>query len=182
MRIARCPATARHGLCHSGQTVPVSGGILLILGERLAGHFRAAAFTVAHEARHNFGPAFLVSVAAAQARIAGWLAAGWAVPWPQLLAALAGVQVAYLIIGWITEIDRDLRAACQEGRETALEGLAYHLAVARDPQQSGPLWRLRVYRLSAAMLGLDLHPPLRLRHAIIRVRAATPGPGRSAHG
>jgi hypothetical protein len=169
LQIDRCTDPVRHGSCQGAAAVPDGDAIRVRLGEHFAERPEVAAFTMAHEIRHPAGWTCHLSVAAAQARAAGLLIAGWAVPWPWLPAALAIVQVAHAAAVWVTEIGCDLGAARTEGRRAGLELAAYLISLKRQPAPApGRSWRSRILRLVVIAAGLNPHPPLRLRRVLIR--------------
>jgi hypothetical protein len=102
----------RHGICTRAGSGPelAAGGVQVVLGEHLAQRPSAAAWVVAHEIRDPAGWAWRLYVISTTARLAAWPVAGWAVPWPWLLIALAGIQAAYTAAGWAIEISCDLAA------------------------------------------------------------------------
>ena len=165
--IARCEDPVRHGLCREAGTEPMAGGALKVyLGEHLAAKPRVAAFVLAHEARHPAGWTYHLSALTTYARLSGWLIAGWAVPWPWVLAAVAAVQVAFAAACWIVEAGCDLGGARAEGRAAALAFFAHRKAERREPKP-GPAWR-RYVRLFLFIVAVPTaHPPLWLRGAII---------------
>ncbi len=136
----------------------------MVLGEHIAARPADAAFVLAHEVRHPAGWAHHLSLIAAGARQAGWLAAGWAVPWP----------FAYAGACWVTEAGCDLAGARAEGRDAALGFFARRRALAREPQP-GPAWGRRARQLLIAVAVPTAHPPWRLRAAITRALALGTG-------
>jgi hypothetical protein len=168
LEIARCDDPVRHGRCREAGTEPLAGGMLkVILGEHIADRPADVAFVLAHETRHPTGWTCHLSVAATSARLCGWLVAGWAVPWPWLLAALAAIQAVYAAACWVTETGCDLGGARAEGRTAALGFFAHRQAERREPKP-GPAWgRYARYLLITAAVP-TAHPPLWLRAAIIR--------------
>jgi hypothetical protein len=167
LEIRRCTDPVRHGECRGAAAIPAGNMIKVVLGEHLAENPRVAAFTLAHEIRHPAGWTCHLSVFATWAQMAGWLAAGWAVPWPWLLAVLAVIHAAHEAACWVTEIGCDLGGARAEGPGSALEAFAWFLAVIREPAP-GPAWQRHAKRGIVVVSGVSPHPPVRLRRAIIR--------------
>jgi hypothetical protein len=168
LEAARCTDPVRHGKCRTAATIPAGNMIRVVLGEHLAERPQVAAFSLAHESRHPAGWTCHLSVFANWAQMAAWLTAGWAVPWPWLLAVLAVIQVAHEAVCWAVEISCDMHAARAEGPGAALEAFAWYLAMIREPAP-GPAWHKHARRVIVAMSGLAPHPPARLRRALVRV-------------
>jgi hypothetical protein len=166
LEIAPCTDPVRHGMCRGASATP--GGdrlIRVVLGQHVADRPTEAAFIAAHEVRHPAGPTFHLSMLTTCARVAGWLAAGWAVPWPWLLAAVAAIQAAYAAACWAVEIGCDIGAARAEGRDAARASVEFYRAIAREPHAK-PLWRRLVTRLLLTVSVPTAHPPLWVRAAI----------------
>lgn len=177
LQVAPCTDPVRHGKCQWASVAPGRGGMLtVVLGEHIASRPGDAAFTLAHEVRHPAGWTCHLSLLAGGARQAGWLVAGWAVPWPWLPAAVAAVQAAFAAACWVTEAACYVGAARAEGRDSALGFIADRRALNRQPKP-GPPWRRHAARLLVAVAVPAAHPPWWLRGAIIR--ALVPG-GRRA--
>jgi len=175
LEIAPCTDPVRHGQCREASVVPVGDAMIrVILGEHIAARPADAAFVVAHEVRHPAGWTRHLSLIATAARQAGWLAAGWAVPWPWLPAAAAAVQAAHTAACWITEAGCDLGGARVAGRDAALGFFAHRQALDRQPKP-GPALRRHAHSLLIAVAVPTAHPPWWLRATI--VRALTPGRG-----
>ena len=155
------------GICCNAYVEPGGDGMLrVVIGGHLAGHPAEAAFAVAHEVRHPAGWTVHLSVLAVNARVATFMAAGWANPWPRLLMVLAIIQVAYVASCWVVEIGCDVGAVRAEGRDVLRLAFDYQRRVMREPRQGVPPWEglaiLLLYLLSIPVL----HPPLALRAAI----------------
>jgi hypothetical protein len=167
LEIARCSGQAPHDRCYWAAAMPEAGGIRVIIGEHLAMRPAEAAFAAAHEVRHPAGWTCHLSVAANGARLAGWLVAGMAVPWPWLPAVLAGIQVATAAACWVTEVGCDLGAARSEGRAAARGFFAHRRMLNREGKDGRPAWGRHGRRLIIAVTVPAAHPPLWLRSVII---------------
>lgn len=163
MEVAPCQDPVRHGRCQDAYSLARDGMIGVCLGEDIARNPSLAAFALAHEVRHQAAWARRLKIFAAGARLAGWLVAGWAVPWPQLLAAVVVIQVAHTATVWVAEIGCDLGGAFAEGRAAALGFLAALNGEWRRHPTSG----LYAYRLIIIAAGGG-YPPWWLRSTVIR--------------
>ncbi len=178
LEVARCTDPVRHGKCRAAAAIPAGNMIKVVLGEHVAERPQVAAFILAHESRHPAGWTCHLSIFAAWAQTAAWLIAGWAVPWPWLLAAVVAIQVAHEAACWAVEIGCDIHGARAEGPGAALEAFAWLLAMIREPAP-GPAWQAYARRVIVVTSGLAPHPPTRLRRAIIR--AWMPNEARRSH-
>jgi len=168
LRVAPCTDAVRHGQCRTAFASTAGGAMMqVVVGEHIAARPADAAFVIAHEARHPAGWARHLSLVAFGARMAAWLAAGWAVPWPWLPVALAAVQVAWTAACWVIEVGCDIGGARVAGREAALGFFAHRRALASEPRP-GPAWKRRARRVLIHVAVPVAHPPFRLRAAIIR--------------
>jgi hypothetical protein len=168
LEIIPCADPVRHGICTRAGARPDTGGVRVFIGEHVAGHPAAAAWMVAHEIRHPAGWTYHLWVIATAARLAAWPAAGWAVPWPWLLAALAGIQAAYVIACWVIEVGCDLGGARVTGRAAAFAGLSYLGSAAHERRRIRPAWQRYPIQLVINAAAQSPHPPNGLRGAIIR--------------
>lgn len=173
LRIAACEDPLRHrGLCQGSATAPGARGVTVILGEHAAQRPSAAAFRMAHEIHHTFGWRWYAQAAGLYAWASGWLAVGWAVPWPWLPAALAGLQCGHLLSYWAVEIACDAAAARMEGRDAAGASFAADAGVAASLGQAQPAWRRRGRELVFCLAG-QAGPPLRLRRVMVLAMVRT---------
>lgn len=172
LTILRCPGPGKHDWCQRGYAVPVRGGILVAVGEHLTERPARAAFVAGHELLHLAGWRRRLWVVATYLRLAGWLIAGWALPWPQALAAIAAVQAAYNISGWVLEIACDVGSARVTGAEAALDAFAARREELREPSRNG-IWMRAVGWTVKMTAGHAPHPPLRVRCAMIRAMVRT---------
>ena len=168
LQVTRCTDPVRHGRCRKASAAPAGGGMIQeMLGEHIAARPSDAAFVIAHEVRHPAGWTKHLSLAAFAARQAAWLAAGWAVPWPWLIPALAAIQIGYAAACWVTEAGCDIGGARVVGRGAALGFFAHRQALDRQPRP-GPAWARRARRALTCVAVPAAHPPWRLRAAITR--------------
>jgi hypothetical protein len=167
LEIAPCTDPVRHGLCRRASAMPAGGMIRVVLGEHIAARPADAVFVMAHEARHPAGWTRHLSLITIAARQAGWLAAGWAAPWPWLLATVIAVQAAYAAACWATEAGCDVGGARVAGRDAALGFFAHRQALGREPKPGSP-WGRRARSLLIAAAVPTAHPPWRLRAIIVR--------------
>jgi hypothetical protein len=166
-----CADPVRHGLCRTAGSAPdaKAGALRIAVGEHLAPHPLAAAAAVAHEARHVQGWTFLLYCAAMNARLSAWGLAGWVLPWPGMLVALAGIQAGYAVCAWVFELGCDLGAARVTGRATALAGTGYLRQVTREGKRSRPAWQRYSLRLLDMLAAAFPHPPVWARALAIRM-------------
>jgi hypothetical protein len=148
-------------------TMPDGEGITVLLGEHAAQRPLDAAFCLAHEIHHTFGWRWHMQAAEALICVPGWLAAGWAVPWPWLPAALAVLQCIRLAAHWVNETGCDVAAGRMEGREAAGAAFAVCAGMRAARRASRPAWQRRNWQLAAVLAG-QASPPLWLRRAAIR--------------
>lgn len=171
--VARCPGPGKHYLCRTACAEPVRGGVQVIIGEHMAGRSPSqTAFVVGHELLHPAGWRRRLWVVSTYLRMAGWLVAGWALPWPQALAGIAAVQAAYTVSGWALEIACDLGSARVTGAEAALASHAAYREDMRKPDPRPP-WLRRVGYVVVKITAYAPHPPLKVRCAMIRVLVRT---------
>jgi hypothetical protein len=176
LQVAPCTDPVRHGQCRTAFAESAGGGMMrLVLGEHIAARPSDAAFVIAHEVRHPAGWTRHLSLVTFGARTAAWLAAGWAVPWPWLLVALAGIQIAWTGACWVTEAGCDIGGARVAGRDAALGFFAHRRALAREPKP-GPAWKRRAHRALIHVAVPVAHPPWWLRAAVIRAVVPAGGP------
>lgn len=168
VEIIPCQHPVRHGACNRAGAGHDIGAVRMFLGVHLAEHPAEAAWVVAHESQHPVGVAWWAWSTATSARLIAWAVAGWAVPWPWLLVALAGIQAAYAAIGAAMEVYCDLRATHICGRGQGLAAFAFlrSAGAARRGSRSVPGF---FAQLLVWVVAQTPHFSLRLRAAIIRV-------------
>lgn len=163
VEIPRCKDPVRHGRCQDAYSLASGGMIGVCLGEDIARSPSLAAFVLAHEIRHQGAWARHLNIFAARAQLAGWLVAGWVVPWPWLLAAVVVIQAAHTATVWAAEIGCDLGGALAEGRAAALG----FLAALNGELRRYPTPGLYAYRFLIIAAGRG-YPPWWMRSAIVR--------------
>lgn len=104
------------------------------------------------------------------ARMGGLLIAGWAVPWPWLLASLAAFQADMIVCGWLIELTADRYVLIHHGLAEALRHLPTPPSRAPRPyscvHSRAVRWRGWALAAIAASAGY-LPPPNRLRRALL---------------
>jgi hypothetical protein len=171
--VPRCAEVepAHFSVCHEGATMVMSGRLLVILGEHLAGGPAArAAAVLGHERGHATGLRPYLSALAAMGGTWGLLVAAWALPWPTAIMAAIGLRVTATALAWLVEASCDLGGARDAGPAAMVEALEWRArAVARARALQPRRTRLAVSVLT--WMVLPGHPPLALRRAAIRALA-----------
>jgi hypothetical protein len=168
--VSRCTeaGTAHFGVCQTAGVFGLNGRLLVVLGEHLAaGPAAVTAAVLGHESRHVAGWRMRLSVMGAVTAVAGWVILGWAVPWPVLLLAAAGLQVALTAVAWAIECSCDLAGARTAGPQAMLDALARLGQVRAAARAARPAWQR--YALSTlTWTAGPPRPPLPVRRAVTR--------------
>jgi hypothetical protein len=174
VHVAICQPPARYpALCEAVLTFGQRGYLLVVLGEHV---LPVAAAPVAHELAHLTGWRQRLARAARQARLAGWLLAGWAAGWPWLLAAGGSVQVITMLAMWVVEVGCDQQAAREHGTAAVITALTR----GQCPAARVPGWERRLNTSLWYLTASAAHPPVQVRCRLL-LRTFTPATGDRLH-
>jgi hypothetical protein len=154
--------------CCAGGTWVKGGRLLVILGEHLVmGNPALALAVLGHERRHLSGWRLHLYSVAQMVGTFGLLVAGWAVPWPLLLMAVAALRAATVLAHWAVEIGCDVGGAREVGIEAMIATVDYKDSCQRGERALWPPAKRAAVAILRWITGPE-HPPTPMRRAMIR--------------
>lgn len=168
------PRPSHMGTCQIAGVLTPNRRRLVLIGEHLAaGPHDVLAAVLGHESGHTARWQAQLGMLAEAAGSYGWLIIGWAVPWPVLIPAAAGLLAALTAVSWLREITCDVRGAGHAGPRAMLDYLIDMkeiLAAARTVRPRRQRYMDRVLNWLTVP-----HPPFWLRCAVLRCLRAAKG-------
>lgn len=158
-----------NGMCQNAGVVPMSGRLVIVIGEHMTEVPQVAAAVLAHEGRHVTSVRIYLTYLIMLSRLLGWVIIGWAVPWPSLLHALLVFHVAVTMLSWAVEASCDLGGATEVGPGAMLATLD-HLRQTDARINKDRSRKARYTRRALLWVAGPFHPPLPLRQVIVGLR------------
>jgi len=171
--VARCTSKepVHYEACCAGGTYPRQGRLLVIVGEHLVyGRPEIALGILAHERRHVTPLRVRLYFIATVAGSLGLMVAGWAVPWPVLLLAAAGVRLAAVAVLWAVEVSCDVGAARETSAAAMIETVNYKQRTKEGSRALWPAAQRRTVSILTWVTGPE-HPPYAMRRWLISTLA-----------
>jgi hypothetical protein len=170
--LSRCTSTEPPdaGVCQTAGVVPVSGRLVVVIGEHLAaGEPMVTRAVLGHESQQVRPVRMYLAWLLGLSRLAGWVVIGWAVPWPVLLLALLAFHVTVTLLSWALEVSCDMGGATQAGVDAMLAALDHLSETVAQIRKDRSGWE-RYSRAALRWAAGPSHPPLPVRRALIRLR------------